>query len=71
MRVVFIKGFIPVMSFNNFNTRWVDLLVQGPRPLVLEASGFKLLKLVSKKGGEDLTGKFKQAIKDLSLNTPC
>ena len=53
----------------------MELLIQGPRPLVLEASGNSgmqdmLLQLLSKKGGEELTGKLKQSIKEIYVNTP-
>jgi len=56
--------------------RWVELLVQGPRPLVLEASGNSgmhdmLMLLLSKKGDEDLIGKMKQSIKEVFVNTLC
>ena len=65
-----------IMSFNNITTRWVELMVQGPRPLVLEASGNSgmhgmLLQLLSKKSGEELSGKLKQSIKAICVNTPC
>ena len=55
---------------HNFITRWVELLIQGPRPLVLETSGSSgmhemLMQLLSKKGGEELTGKLKKSIRDI------
>ena len=61
---------------HNFITRWVELLIQGPRPLVLEASGSSgmhdmLMQLLSKKGGEELTEKWKESIRDTLSNTSC
>ena len=54
----------------------MELLVLGPRPLVLEASGNSgmhdmLMLLLSKKGDEDLIGKMKQSIKAVFVNTLC
>ena len=54
----------------------MELLIEGPRPLVLEAAGNSgmrdmLLQLLSKKGGEELTGKLRQSIKDIDLYTLC
>ena len=59
---------------HNFILRWVELLIQGPRPLVLEASGNSgmhdmLMQLSSKKGGEKLTEKWKESIRDILSNT--
>ena len=64
------------MSFTNITTRWVELMIQGPRPLILEASGNSgmhgmLLQLLSKKSGEELSGKLKQSIKAICVNTLC
>ena len=61
---------------HNFILRWVELLIQGPRPLVLEASGNSgmhdmLMQLSSKEGGEELTGKLKKSIRDTLSNTSC
>ena len=54
----------------------MELLIQGPRPLVLEAAGNSgmhdmLLQLLSKKGGEKLTGKLRPLIKDIHIYTGC
>ena len=61
---------------HNFIPRWVELLIQGPRPLVLEASSNSgmhdmLMRLLSKKGGEELTEKWKESIRDILSNTSC
>ena len=73
MNVRFIDG---DNEFHQYYQRWVELMIQGPRPLVLEASGNSgmhgmLLQLLSKKGGEELSGKLKQSIKAICVNTPC
>ena len=55
----------------------MELLIQGPRPLVLEALGNSgmhdmLRQLLSKKGGEELTEKLKKSIREIHpYNTLC
>ena len=55
----------------------MELLIQGPRPLVLEALGNSgmhdmLKQLLSNKGGEELTEKLKKSIREIRpYNTLC
>ena len=55
---------------NDFLSRWVDVLLQGPRPLILEASGNAGMQdvldlLLSKKGLEVLTGEANKSIANI------
>ena len=62
---------------HNFITRWVELLIEGPRPFVLETLGNPgmhdmLSQLLSNKGGQELTEKLKKSIREIRpYNTLC
>ena len=55
----------------------MELLIEGPRPLVLEALGNSgmhdmLRQMLSKKGGEELAEKLKKSIREIRpYNTLC